>query len=283
MRKDIYFLCGFINIFNVIPAFVTPVFKNKLSLGYFVQYVENKSLKLDKFTSDSVFLSNVNFYGIYNFEIRFFNLDKNSFVEGDKNRSHTLYVGLNKPIFGFQTEKEIVYGEMESFMKFLNKFDTSDQYLKAEIKDFIENIDKFKINECDNDKGSKLYDKQNTKNVQNLIIPTQSNQQKLHDWTSLESIKKGLYTDLEKRENDNIIEKNIQSYIEYVLDDHSNKVESLRNKKLLEDFDKKLKCTHYSSCEYSNLIKSIYELLFNNQGSYSTVFQWLDENSKKKE
>lgn len=150
--KDSFVLSGFINTFNIVPAFVTPVFKRKIEDEdedmYFVQYVDNNKIILDVFSdfSDSFYLSKVKFYECSKYKTS----DLNGTILStpiDYNRINNIYFDLKEPIFGFQTKEEIVYGREESFTNFLNKFETDDKYLKEEINDFKENIDKFKINE----------------------------------------------------------------------------------------------------------------------------------------
>lgn len=82
MSSD-YILVGFINIFNIIPDFVVPVFKNAIENLYCIQYIEDDKIVLDKFSdfNESFYLSNVEFYNILDSKYEQVDLEKNDILK----------------------------------------------------------------------------------------------------------------------------------------------------------------------------------------------------------
>lgn len=235
--NNIFYLAGFINTFNIIPGFVTPVFEGIDQKGYFVQYIEDNKIVLDTFLdfSDSVYLSKVGFYRISDSKYQIVDLQKHDLSQP---------YDLEEPIFGFQTEKSIFYGRILAFMKFLSDFETDDVFLKEEISDFKEHFAKYK---------SKAIETENDQKSNGL-------QAYAHTLTGYGY--HVLTADVEDLMKNVLITS--KSNKPYVL----NTVEILNKNRRLEELDRQLKNTNCFSDKYANLIAEINELLLANGKSY---------------
>lgn len=241
--NNTYYLAGFINTFNISPGFVTPVFNSIKQEGYFIQFIEDNKIIIDNFNSfsDSFFLSKVEFYRIYASDYEIVDLE---------NEDCNHFYDLEQPIFGFQTEKSIFYGGVLSFTKFLSKFETDDEFLREEISDFKENI----MKKCSMiDTNVRVYDKDS--------IIEQYCYNPYHPEQSIDSFMYFKNLPVTMHEMDLLEPFNcyLNMYIEFI-DDNTENSNDLS--KQLEDLDRQLKSTHYSSDEYAILIAKIYELLF---------------------
>lgn len=238
--NNTFYLAGFINTFNIIPSFVTPVFEGRDQKGYFVQYIEDNKIVLDTFLdfSDSVYLSKVGFYRISDSKYQIVDLQKQDLSQP---------YALEEPIFGFQTEKSIFYGKILAFMKFLSDFETDDVFLKEEISDFKEHFAKYKSKAIETEIG--LYDQK-------------SNELQVYAHALTEHGYHVLTVDVEDlMKNGLIASKSNKSYF-------FNTVEILKKNRRLEELDRQLKNTNCFSDKYANLIAEINELLLANGKPY---------------
>lgn len=124
-----YELYGFLNMFEIVPDFVFPIFQSKNR--YYFQDGEN-----DMITGfvpvNSLACTRVQQIGNY------------KRIIGIKNKKLEIN---SKPIYAFQTSKsEIICGESKMMLNFFNSYQTENLILKEEIQDFInEIIDAFLI------------------------------------------------------------------------------------------------------------------------------------------
>lgn len=285
MSSD-YILVGFINIFNIIPDFVVPVFKNAIENLYCIQYIEDDKIVLDKFSdfNESFYLSNVEFYNILDSKYEQVDLEKNDILKKlpglyykhnfapYKQHKCVRFANLDEPIFAFQTECNIFYGKTNSFISFLNDFETDDGYLKEEIDDFKENIDKFKNMETRNDICIEDTKYEEIK-LEFPEIPTVDLIKSLRGSfafhrkpkVGLDYIK-SIPVEITK---ECLEELNNGKYYHFRIGCK----EPDERKALLEKLDQQLRNTPCSSEEYKYLIASIYELLFDTQNyDYSNFY-----------
>ena len=128
MSKEVanrkYQLVGFVNMFNIVPDFVSPVFQGFDDSLYYFQHGNEKTLKITDFdpiskccTSRIVFLGDV--------------VKSNYFSDTE--------VSLNsRPIFAFQVSDDFVQiGYYEDMRKFIETYETDDKILKEQIYDFL--------------------------------------------------------------------------------------------------------------------------------------------------
>lgn len=121
--KEKYKLVGILNVFDVIPDFIYPIFERDNQ--HFFQQGDDKSLKLEEFVlvKESVIDRIV--------------LLKDLQVNASPQTEFTI---SSKPLFGFQFSDEEVYlGFYEEMKEFLLSFETEDTILKKEISDFLHN------------------------------------------------------------------------------------------------------------------------------------------------
>lgn len=143
---EYYRLIGFLNMFEIVPDFVYPVFRRENIL--YIQTGENDQLK------EYVALKPT----IYSRIIRFSDIDT---IRGIK--KNTILTLLSRPLYAFQLkEKEIVCGNSGYILEFLKKYVSSDNILMEEIADFekeIRNINSIKSKASANkkDKNLKYY------------------------------------------------------------------------------------------------------------------------------
>lgn len=111
-----YELIGFINMFNIIPDFVFPVFicDNK----YYFQ--DGNNIQVDNFI-----------------EIKETVYSKIQFKNDIKANLKYLTV-RNSPIYAFQINKnDIYYGKLKEFLNYIKRYNTEDSILQDEINNFI--------------------------------------------------------------------------------------------------------------------------------------------------
>ena len=119
--KD-YKLVGYLNLFNTVPDFVTPVYE-KDNTYYFASgtYSDLKLKKFDQITQRDV-------------------IKKITFLKDiHVNSSEFNNVAINsQPFFAFQYSDDSVYiGSLYEMQKFLRRFKTSNDELKKDIKEFL--------------------------------------------------------------------------------------------------------------------------------------------------
>lgn len=121
-----YKLVGFLNMFDITPEFVYPVFECDEDKKLYFQCEDDE----DK-------LKNICFI-----QIKEDALDKITFLENTKHniRDTQRKITINsESIFGFQiSENEVKFGNFEYFKNFFNTYKTSDTILANEISSFLE-------------------------------------------------------------------------------------------------------------------------------------------------
>lgn len=140
-----FYLNGFLNLFNINPDFVIPVFKKKYRVGtYFVQYISDNIVSYDEFPLYELCkLGHCSYYALNYKGINTCNLDlydNNEYYESPLNvlSSNEIFFNEIIPIYAFQISDKIVYGTLNYFTKYLNDFKTKDKYLIEQINDFKE-------------------------------------------------------------------------------------------------------------------------------------------------
>ena len=121
--QEKYKLSGFINMFNVIPDFIFPVFEKKGI--FFFETGDETTLKLEEFI-----------------EVKQSCIDKIVFISNFKtNLSGEVEISLGSaPIFGFQVSEDYIFiGDFEEIKKFLMSYETDDEILKKQIEEFLNN------------------------------------------------------------------------------------------------------------------------------------------------
>ncbi len=118
--KSQYQLVGFINLFNIIPDFVFPVFKKGNEL-YF-QEGENNYIKRFGIIKQNIIEKIIPLDNIYN--------------------NRPIIIGLDsQPIYAFQESKQnIIYGIASEIKRYFKKYIPLNNILKHEIADFLEDI-----------------------------------------------------------------------------------------------------------------------------------------------
>lgn len=270
--SDGYFLRGVINIFDNIPAFVIPVFKSITDKVSYVQYIDNDKIVLDAFShfSDSIYLSKVKFYGIFNSGYNFIALDKKNQIKSYRKTDTIRFSDLSEPIFAFQTDSNIFYGKTNSFISFLNDFETEDEYLKEEIDDFKKNNVKFKNSGVGN--NISIEDEKYEVIELNLLDA-------IHQEHTIDIVEVRGCSDIFENESNPpfVISANEFPKFPHFLVSCK---ESNERKTLLKKLDQQLRNTQCSSDEYKKLIASIYELLFDTQNYvYGNIYNHLKFNN----
>lgn len=120
MRHE-YKLIGFLNVFDIIPDFTYPIFEYN-NLLYF-QHGSND--KINEFI-----------------EIKDDIISKIIPLKSDKN--FKIKISLDsKPIYAFQSEQNnMIYGTSDELCHFFESYKIPDNYLKNEIKDFYDEVNK---------------------------------------------------------------------------------------------------------------------------------------------
>lgn len=121
-----YKMVGFLNLLDIVPDFVEPVFqRGKRKKEYYIQTGNVQSLTLKRF---------IPVKKLYVDKIIIF--DNKVIVNDCKIKQVSL---KSEPIFGFQYANDSVFvGTYEEIKRFLEEFKTDDDILKEEIRDFIE-------------------------------------------------------------------------------------------------------------------------------------------------
>ena len=120
--QEIYKLAGILNLFNVLPDFVYPVFEKNNQ--YYFMIGDEDTLNTEGYIpviGDDVIKRIAKISDLKTNEIRQVDFTKES-----------------KPFFGFQlSETEVFFGFFEEIKEFLQNFETQDEILKEEIADFL--------------------------------------------------------------------------------------------------------------------------------------------------
>lgn len=124
--NETYKLVGFINMFDIVPDFVYPVFQFSEDHLFYFQDADEEALKVDGFGLISA---------SHHKHITFFN----DSIKTNKFSSTESSIG-SKPIFAFQVSKDFVQiGFYKDLKKFFKSFKTTNFALQAEI-DFFFNV-----------------------------------------------------------------------------------------------------------------------------------------------
>ena len=120
--QEIYKLAGILNLFNVLPDFVYPVFEKNNQ--YYFMIGDEDTLNTEGYIpviGDDVIKRIAKISDLKTNEIRQVDFTKES-----------------KPFFCFQlSETEVFFGFFEEIKDFLQNFETQDEILKEEIADFL--------------------------------------------------------------------------------------------------------------------------------------------------
>lgn len=124
-----YELCGFLNMFDIVPDFVYPIFQYRC--GYYFQEGENDII------TDFVPVKPL----IYS---RVQQISNYKDIIGIRNKKLEIN---SKPLYAFQTsQSKIICGESDVLLNFFDNYRTENVILKEEIQDFRnEIIDAFLI------------------------------------------------------------------------------------------------------------------------------------------
>lgn len=123
-----YELCGFLNMFDIVPDFVYPIFKCENTF----YFLDGSKDKIDNFIPvKSSIYERVQI--ISNYET----------IIGTKSELLTIN---SRPLYAFQTKQnEIVCGNAEFILGFFNSYTTSNIILTEEIEDFKMELDDIKV------------------------------------------------------------------------------------------------------------------------------------------
>lgn len=117
-----YKLIGFINLFNIVPDFVLPVFDLNGDLFFQVgEYDQIKRFGKAKVSIREKIISNSpDFFS--NISTQFFDI-------------------YSKPVYAFQnSEKDIVYGDSSFIRKYFKNYSPNNKVLASEISDFLKDL-----------------------------------------------------------------------------------------------------------------------------------------------
>ena len=123
-RHRTYKLIGFINMLNLIPEFVHPVFECNENGKYYLQFGDEEELVLEKMVSLS---SN-----LYNKVVKLSDIETNEFevIEDFSLESD--------PIFAFQFSKYFVhFGNCKDIKEAIKGLKTGNPFVDEDISDFI--------------------------------------------------------------------------------------------------------------------------------------------------
>ena len=123
--KRTYKIIGFLNLFDITPDFVIPVFESNGNL----YFQEGKNDKIEKYSSAKPSIAP-----------RVIPLTPKDISDTYNN----LFDVSSDPIYAFQTEKQVVYGTSPFMKKYFSKYFSEDKLLLAEISDFLQDIQKIK-------------------------------------------------------------------------------------------------------------------------------------------
>lgn len=116
-----YKLIGFLNLFNIVPDFVLPVFEFNGELFF----QEGKMDTIESFSRAKPAI-----------RTRIIPIDSNS------NNNHNVLFDLSsKPVYAFETtDKQVVYGNSSFFRQFFQTYIPENEVLALEINDFLESL-----------------------------------------------------------------------------------------------------------------------------------------------
>ena len=118
-----YKLVGIMNLFNIVPDFVRPIFENDNKL-YFQISNEKTAIITEFVPVKENAINNV--------------ILLNTITNNLKKREELTI--SNNPLFAFQTSEEYVFiGTFEEMRDFFKSFKTDNQILSDEIRDFLNN------------------------------------------------------------------------------------------------------------------------------------------------
>jgi len=117
-----YKLVGFLNLFNIVPDFVVPVFESKEKYYFqdgeqdrIKEFIEAKKSVTEHLIPLDCVVSNDIFVGKY--------YDSNS-----------------KPIYAFQTKDHVICGESSFLKQFFKTYTPSNEILETQIKEFLQEL-----------------------------------------------------------------------------------------------------------------------------------------------
>ena len=126
-----YELIGFVNILNIIPDFVYPVFEYQNK--FYLQTVVNNTI--------------VDFYELKSTYYKRIIYVNNCNLIFNKKEYHNYYCKDMNPVYAFQvSSNEIFYSEFDGFYTFINDFKTTDFILYEDIQYFLMNNSDIRIN-----------------------------------------------------------------------------------------------------------------------------------------
>ena len=120
--KEQYKLVGILNLFEVVPDFVYPIFEKDNK--YYFCIGSEEELKIKDFELEN-----------------FSNLKKIKYLSDIKSNlsEEIILTKDSEPIFAFQSSYEYVYiGFFKEFKEFFENYEYDDEILKEEIKDFFD-------------------------------------------------------------------------------------------------------------------------------------------------
>lgn len=124
-KKDSYKLVGILNMFDLIPDFIYPVFEKDGQ--YYFHFGDQEKLKIEEFCPIKEEI-----------HTKIVKLDK---IKVNHSCEEAVFYLDSDPVFGFQTaENEVFLGHFAEMKKFLETFETEEEFLKNEIEDFIESV-----------------------------------------------------------------------------------------------------------------------------------------------
>ena len=116
-----YKLIGFLNMFNIVPDFVFPVFEFNGEL--FFQEGENDKIKGFNPAKSAI---------------------RTKIIPVVSNKFSDIRIDLfdisTDPIYAFQTEEQVVYGTSSFMRQFFKAYSPQNEVLALEIRDFLENL-----------------------------------------------------------------------------------------------------------------------------------------------
>lgn len=120
--KEQYKLVGFLNLFEVVPDFVYPIFEK--DNNYYFCIVSEEELKIKDFELES-----------------FSNLKKIKYLSDIKSNlsEEMILTKDSEPVFGFQSSYEYVHiGFFKEFKEFFETYEADNEVLKNIIEDFFD-------------------------------------------------------------------------------------------------------------------------------------------------
>lgn len=118
-----YKLIGFLNMFNIVPDFIFPVFEFNGDL--FFQEGENDTIKSYSPAKSSI-------------RTRIIPVVSNTISD----IGSSLFDISSDPIYAFQTEERVVYGTSSFLRQFFEEYSPTNEVIALEIRDFLESLPK---------------------------------------------------------------------------------------------------------------------------------------------